>query len=86
MLMCGKHWRLVPKMLQDEVWATYVPGQERSKTPTAEYLIAAEDAVLHVALQEGLLSGVEAKEHSDRFRREAYRHAELFRLLFGEDD
>jgi hypothetical protein len=54
MLMCGKHWRMVPSHLQDDVWATYRPGQEISKTPTREYLVAAKRAINAVAEREGL--------------------------------
>lgn len=38
---CGKHWYRLPKVLRDEVWRTYVPGQEITKTPSAEYLAVA---------------------------------------------
>lgn len=53
MLMCGKHWRMVPKPQQDAVWATYRPGQERTKDPSREYLIAARAAINAVAEKEG---------------------------------
>jgi hypothetical protein len=53
MLMCGKHWKMVPRHLQDAVWATYMPGQEITKTPSREYLIAAKDAINAVAEREG---------------------------------
>lgn len=53
MLMCAPHWRKVPSDLQDAVWATYVPGQEITKTPTREYLIAAKNAINAVAEKEG---------------------------------
>lgn len=43
--MCSRHWRMVPKKLQREVWRTYRPGQEITKTPSAEYLKAADAAV-----------------------------------------
>ena len=49
LLMCGRHWRLVPARLKARVWATYVPGQERRKDPTAEYLEAARAAIAAVA-------------------------------------
>lgn len=55
MLMCRKHWKLVPKRLQDAVWDTYVPGQESRKDPTDEYLQAAQEAIDAVARKEGLL-------------------------------
>lgn len=52
LLMCGKHWRMVPQHLQDRVWATYLPGQEITKTPSNEYLIAARNAINAVAEKE----------------------------------
>lgn len=45
MLMCLPHWRMVPRALQKRVWDTYVPGQERRKDPTADYLAAATAAI-----------------------------------------
>lgn len=53
--MCRKHWAMVPRTLQREVWATYVPGQERRKDPTGEYLDAALVAIEAVATKEGIL-------------------------------
>lgn len=53
MLMCPKHWRMVPKVLQDSVWDAYVPGQERRMDPTGAYLNAAMAAVNAVAEKEG---------------------------------
>ena len=40
---CREHWFRLPKPLRDRIWATYVPGQEITKTPTAAYLAAATD-------------------------------------------
>lgn len=40
MLACRKHWFALPKRLQLAIWANYVPGQEITKTPTADYLTA----------------------------------------------
>lgn len=53
LLMCWRHWRMVPKALKDAVWATYRPGQEETKDPSPAYLAAAEAAVAAVAAQEG---------------------------------
>lgn len=53
MLMCSHHWYMVPKSLQDAVWATYVAGQEVRKDPTREYLVAARNAINAVAEKEG---------------------------------
>jgi hypothetical protein len=49
MFMCRKHWFMVPKPMQDAIWATYRPGQERTKDPSPEYLDAATAAVNAVA-------------------------------------
>lgn len=53
MLMCAKHWRMVPRDLQDAVWATYVEGQEIRKDPTDAYMDAQTNAVSAVAKKEG---------------------------------
>jgi hypothetical protein len=39
---CRGHWMRLPQALRDRIWATYVPGQETTKTPSAEYLEAAQ--------------------------------------------
>jgi hypothetical protein len=44
LFMCRRHWAMVPKPLQDAIWANYVPGQERRKNPTMAYLEAAMEA------------------------------------------
>lgn len=49
MLMCAKHWRLVSKPLQREVWRHYRPGQEIDKKPTREYLDVMKRAIEAVA-------------------------------------
>lgn len=53
--MCPRHWRMVPKSLQNDLWAAYVPGQERRKDPTSRYLQAAASCVRAVAESEGQL-------------------------------
>lgn len=40
---CKPHWFSLPKHLRDRIWGTYRRGQEISKTPSREYLIAAQD-------------------------------------------
>ncbi len=45
-LMCLRHWRMVPKNLQRDVWRVYLPGQEQGTAPvTDEYLKAARAAI-----------------------------------------
>lgn len=50
--MCRRHWFALPKSKRDAIWAAYVPGQERRKDPSPEYLDAAMDAVIWLAEQE----------------------------------
>lgn len=52
MLMCLKHWRMVPRLMQSRIWATYRPGQEIDKNPSGEYLDAQSAAVRAVAARE----------------------------------
>lgn len=35
---CRAHWYALPKDLRNQIWRTYVPGQEISKTPSREYI------------------------------------------------
>lgn len=51
--MCLAHWRRVPHDLQRAVWATYREGQEITKTPSREYVHAAEAAIAAIAAKEG---------------------------------
>lgn len=53
-LMCGRHWRMVPRAAQADVWATYVPGQcDLDPMPSPEWLDAAQRAIEAVATKEG---------------------------------
>lgn len=38
---CKAHWLTLPNHLRNMIWATYKPGQEITKTPSAAYLAAA---------------------------------------------
>ena len=38
---CSKHWFRLPKGLRADVWKTYVPGQEITKTPSEAYMMVA---------------------------------------------
>lgn len=53
MLMCRKHWYMVPAPLRAKVWAAYRAGQCDDKQPSRAYLLAAGDAIAAVAVQEG---------------------------------
>ena len=49
MLMCKRHWFMVPHGLRDRVWETYRPGQEIDKDPSEEWHQAADAAIAAVA-------------------------------------
>lgn len=41
MFMCRRHWAMIPKKMQQRVWAEYTPGQERlsgKAWPSDEYI------------------------------------------------
>ncbi len=52
MLMCARHWRMVPRPQQQAVWRHFRSGQEADKRPSKEYLIAARTAIEAVAALE----------------------------------
>jgi hypothetical protein len=53
MLMCLRHWRLVPKTIQREIWRTYRPGQCDDRDPSRAWHDAADAAIRWVAEMEG---------------------------------
>jgi hypothetical protein len=52
LLMCARHWRMVPTNIKRRVWLWYRDGQEERKDPSPEYLRAADDAIEAVARKE----------------------------------
>jgi hypothetical protein len=52
MLMCLRHWRMVPRKLQEAVWRTYRPGQCDDKDPSEAWHEAADAAIAAVAAKE----------------------------------
>lgn len=52
LLMCIRHWRMVPRDIQRRVWAHYRPGQEIDKRPTRQYLEVMNEAIQAVAARE----------------------------------
>lgn len=53
MLMCLRHWRRVPRDLQQAVWRHYRRGQCEDKSPSEEWHEAADAAIGMVAALEG---------------------------------
>ena len=51
--MCLKHWKMVPKAVQDLIWYHYRPGQEIDKQPSVAYIAIAFVSISCVALKEG---------------------------------
>ena len=52
-LMCLKHWRMVPKPLQQSVWEHYRDGQCDDKNPSEDWHKAADAAIHFVKAREG---------------------------------
>jgi hypothetical protein len=48
---CREHWLALPKRLRDEIWDSYRPGQEITKTPSSRYLAAAREVQEWIASQ-----------------------------------
>lgn len=53
LLMCKVHWQKVPPLLKSAVWRAYRTGQEITKTPSEEYMVAYRAAVNSVDEKEG---------------------------------
>jgi hypothetical protein len=53
LLMCARHWRMVPWPLKRNVWRHYRAGQCDDKRPSREWHAAADAAILAVADLEG---------------------------------
>jgi len=53
LLMCLRHWRMVPRTIQRAVWAAYRPGQCDDKRVSDAWLLAADAAIGFVARTEG---------------------------------
>ena len=49
---CKTHWFRLPASLRNRIWATYRPGQEITKTPSAEYLAVARQVQDWIAQHE----------------------------------
>lgn len=49
MLMCRRHWAMVPPLLQRAVWRSYRPGQCNDKSPSKAWHTAADAAIERVA-------------------------------------
>lgn len=41
---CKRHWFMLPQRIRSLIWQTFKPGQEKTKTPSAEYVAVAREA------------------------------------------
>ena len=53
MFMCFRHWRKLPRHMQQSIWATYRPGQCDDWRISRAYADAAKTAIKHIAQLEG---------------------------------
>lgn len=54
LLMCARHWRMVPRALQAPVWSNYRAGQCDDKRPSSRWIGAAKAAISFVANAEAV--------------------------------
>jgi hypothetical protein len=66
-LMCPTHWAMVPASLQREVYRHYRRGQCDDKQPSREWFIAAERAIVAVAVKEGIATSDGAAEYLAKY-------------------
>lgn len=52
--MCLRHWRMVPKSLQNAVWRAYREAPASGRGRNRAYCTACADAVEYVAKREGV--------------------------------
>lgn len=45
---CLRHWRLLPASIRRAIWAEYRVGQEQTKTPSKDYVSAAQRAQIWI--------------------------------------
>lgn len=50
---CKAHWYKLPADLRAEIWRTFRPGQEKTMTPSREYVAVARKVQEWIAQQEG---------------------------------
>lgn len=69
-LMCGFHWRLVPREIAAEVYAHFNPAQcadsDDRPDPTPEWHHAANKAIAWVSWREGRMTALQAEEYVAR--------------------
>lgn len=49
---CRRHWYALPKRLRTKIWRVFRPGQEVTKTPSADYVAVAREVQDWIAAQQ----------------------------------
>ena len=66
MLMCGKHWKMVPGQTQKMIWKHYKSGQEKGEArPSSKWHFYADEAIEAVYKKE--LKKEESKQTELKF-------------------
>jgi hypothetical protein len=58
---CRNHWYSLPAGLRAKVWATYQPGQEKTLSPSAEYLAVAREIQQWIAKTSGAVRAIQKR-------------------------
>ena len=45
LLMCGRHWMLLPRRIRERIWSEYHKGIADGTHPTGAYALAVDEAV-----------------------------------------
>ena len=84
-LMCLRHWRMVPVVIQRAVWRTYRPGQCDDKRPSMEWHRAADAAIAAVAIKERRPVSKNEMAALESFGDIKGHEGEVFNLLVASD-
>jgi hypothetical protein len=59
---CRPHWYTLPKEIRDRIWRAFQPGQEKTQSPSREYVAAAREAQEWIKAQAAIPFGDKRKE------------------------
>jgi hypothetical protein len=84
LLMCARHWFMVPRHLREQVLATYRRGQCDDGKPSVDWHIAADLAIAAVAQREGHeRAAASFRASAERWRQRKLQDEKQQRELFG---
>lgn len=73
LLFCLRHWGMLPKPFQNDIWRHYRPGQEVDKKPSREYMKAQTAARWVVAMLEKGFSLEQLRDGLEKLDMESYK-------------